>query len=147
MRHIVGRHAPYSPEGVERLYGKCSNAGESPRHEADHGSVHERLSACTKLLVVFAHPPLLVDPSDRPLHHPPPRQHQVALGGNSFCQSTATPTLAHSLAHAMSTLFWGGLFWALEEIDAPPEGLFYPVSALVLSALARLQPQVREAGE
>ena len=41
------------------------------------------------------------------LHHPPPRQHHEALGGNSLRQSTPTPSLAHSAAHA---------------IRAPPQG-------------------------
>jgi hypothetical protein len=31
----------------ERLYEKSSNLGEPPRHEADHRSVHQRLSAST----------------------------------------------------------------------------------------------------
>src|ERR687883_608287 len=87
-----------------RLYGKSSNSGESPRHEADHGSVHHRFAARTKPLVVLAHPPLLVDPRQRTLHHPPTRQHQEAFsGGMSFRQSTATPSLAHSLAQLIST--------------------------------------------
>src|SRR5215217_634759 len=47
---------------LPRLYEKSSNSGESPRHEANHGSVHQRFAARTKPLVVFAHPPLLVDP-------------------------------------------------------------------------------------
>src|SRR5215203_1119340 len=63
----------YSPECLERLYEKSSNSDEPPRHEANHRSVHERFSARTKSLVIFAHPPVLVDPSDRPLHHPPTR--------------------------------------------------------------------------
>src|SRR5215211_3550233 len=57
----------------ERLYEKVSNTDEPPRHEANHRSVHERFSARTKSLVIFAHPPVLADPSDRPLHHPPTR--------------------------------------------------------------------------
>src|SRR5215203_6442898 len=57
-----------------RLYGKSSSAGEAPRHEADHGSVHQRFPARTQPLVVFAHPPLLIDPGDRALHHPPARE-------------------------------------------------------------------------
>src|SRR5215208_4251410 len=56
-----------------RLYEKVSNTDEPPRHEANHRSVHERFSARTKSLVIFAHPPVLADPSDRPLHHPPTR--------------------------------------------------------------------------
>jgi hypothetical protein len=38
---------PYSLNVVERLYEKSSSAGEPPRHEADHGSVHERFTART----------------------------------------------------------------------------------------------------
>src|SRR5215212_4414972 len=32
---------------VPRLYEKSSSAGETPPHEADHGSVHQRLAART----------------------------------------------------------------------------------------------------
>jgi hypothetical protein len=47
---------------AERLYEKPSNTSEPPRHEANHGSVHERFPARTHPLVVFAHPPLLINP-------------------------------------------------------------------------------------
>jgi hypothetical protein len=97
---------------VERLYEKPSNTGEPPRHEADHGSVHERLPARTQLLVVFAHPPVLcsiqaivrVRSTTQLLGNT-----TNPLGGNSFCQSTATPSLAHSLAHAIITSSGAGL--------------------------------------
>src|SRR5215218_869299 len=36
----IANIAPYSAECVERLYEKVSSAGQPPRHEADHGSVH-----------------------------------------------------------------------------------------------------------
>ena len=65
---------------LPRLYEKSSNSGEPPRHEANHRSVHQRFSARTKPLVVFAHPPLLVDPCQRPLHHPTARKYQIAFG-------------------------------------------------------------------
>jgi hypothetical protein len=45
-----------------KLYEKVSNTDEPPRHETNHGSVHERLAARTQPLVIFAHPPVLVDP-------------------------------------------------------------------------------------
>jgi hypothetical protein len=38
---------------LPRLYEKSSSAGETPRHEADHGNVHQRLAACTRPLVVY----------------------------------------------------------------------------------------------
>ena len=96
---------------LPRLYEKSSNAGDSPRHEADHGSIYERFSTRTRPLVVLAHPPVLVDPGDRPLHHPSSRQHlEKPLGGNSLCQSTTTPSLAHSLAHAINTSSGAGFF-------------------------------------
>src|SRR5215208_19072 len=57
----------------KRLYEKSSNSDEPSHHETNHRSVHERFAARTKPLVIFAHPPVLVDPSDRPLHHPPTR--------------------------------------------------------------------------
>jgi hypothetical protein len=63
----------YLPECLERLYEKPSNTGEPPRHEANHASIYERLAARTRPLVVFAHPPVLIDPGDRPLHYPSSR--------------------------------------------------------------------------
>jgi hypothetical protein len=63
---------------LPRLYAKSSNTGEAPRHKANHGSVHQRFATRTQPLVVFAHPTLLVDPCQCPLH-PSPRQHHEAF--------------------------------------------------------------------
>src|SRR5215207_5728286 len=135
----------YSPECVERLYEKPSNTGEPPRHEANHGSIHERFSARTRPLVVFAHPPVVVDPSYSPLHYPPPRQHQEAFGGQQLL-----PIYGHALFGPFpgpphQHLFGGGPFRTLDEIHRPPQGLLDPVRALALSAVARVQPQLTEA--
>src|SRR5215213_4772747 len=54
-----------------RLYEKVSNTDEPPRHEANHRSVHERFSARTKSLVIFAHLLFLVDPRAPPPPLPP----------------------------------------------------------------------------
>jgi hypothetical protein len=77
---------------LPRLYEKVSNSGEPPRHEANHGSVHQRLAARTRALVVFAHPPGLLDPQAIVLS----TTHRLGStrkpsGGSSFSQSTATP--------------------------------------------------------
>ena len=37
----------YSPTFLERLYEKVSSADKAPRHEANHGSVHERFATRT----------------------------------------------------------------------------------------------------
>src|SRR5215217_5989098 len=62
-----------------RLYEKASNAGQPPRHEANHGSIYQRFAARTQPLEIFAHPPVVVDPRKRSLHNPPPRQHLEAF--------------------------------------------------------------------
>src|SRR5215208_4846920 len=111
MRARVAKHHPRTTfhTASERLYEKVSNSGEPPRHEANHGSVHQRLAARTRALVVFAHPPVLLDPQAIVLS----TTHRLGStrkpsGGSSFSQSTATPSLAHSLAHAINTSFAAG---------------------------------------
>src|SRR5919107_1653182 len=89
---------------VPRLYEKSSNTSEPPRHEANHGSVHERLAARTQPLVV---PKLIllfcsIQAIVRSTTHLRGSTRKP-LGGNSFCQSTATPSLAHSPAHLIIT--------------------------------------------
>ena len=130
---------------LPRLYEKPSNTGEPPRHETDHGSVHKRFPARTQPLVVFAHPPLLVDPCQSPLYHPPAREHQEALRWHQLL-----PIYGHALFGPLpgsphKHLFWGGLFRTFHHIHAPAQGPAHPVCALALSALARLQPQLRKA--
>jgi hypothetical protein len=126
-----------------RLYGKSSNSGETPRHEADHGSVHQRFAARTKPLVVLAHPPLLIDPRQRTLHHPPTRQHQEAFGGHELAPIHRHALLSLTHQHP----FRGWLSGALDEVHTPSQSLAHPIGALVLSAVARVHPQVGEARE
>ena len=74
---------------LPRLYEKSSNTGEPPRHEANHGSIYQRLAARTQPLVVLTHPPLLGDPSECPL--------DGLLANDKFCMSRqARLSLSHS---------------------------------------------------
>jgi hypothetical protein len=91
--------------------------------------------------------PVVLDPGQRPLHHPPSRQHQVAFG-----RQQVPPIHRHALFGPFPRpphqhLFRGGLSRTLYEIHAPVQGLPDPVRALGLCALARVQPQVGEAGK
>src|SRR5215207_9908633 len=52
---------------------KFSGTGQAPHHKPYHRGVHERLRAGAQPLVVLAHPPVLREPREGPLHHPPPR--------------------------------------------------------------------------
>jgi hypothetical protein len=97
-------HSPYSPKCLERLYEKVSSADKAPRHEANHGSIYERLAARTqplvipKLILLFWSIQAIVRSTTHLLGNT-----KKPLGGISFCQSAFTPSLAHSLAHAIST--------------------------------------------
>src|SRR5215212_2951270 len=95
-------------------------------------SIYERFPARTRSLVIFAHPPLLVDPGHRPLHHPPAREHLEAFLGISFCQSTSTPSLAHSAAHLINTSSGAG-FFGRSRSSTPQPRVFSTQSAPLFS--------------
>ena len=110
---------PYSPVCAERLYEKSSNPDEPPPREANHGSVHHRLAARTRLLIVHRLIRLFCSIHDdvRSSTHlrgstPKP------LGGNSLCRSTATCSLVYFPAHLASAPL-RGLLRALEERQRP----------------------------
>src|SRR5215212_2857182 len=137
----------FSHQCVERLYEKVSNTGKPPRHEADHGSVHQRLAARTRPLVVFAHPPVLVEPRKCPLYYPSTRQHLKAFRGHKILPIDLHALFGPLLGPRPHDLFGSRLARTLQEIHTPPQGLLYPVLALILSTVACVQPQMREARE
>src|SRR5215211_9428662 len=107
-----------------------------PPHEADHGSVHQRLAARTRPLVV---PKLIllccsIHAIVRSTTHLLGSTTKP-LGGNSFCQSTATPSLAHSFAHLINTSSGAGFLWdARGARRSSPTSSQCPILALVLPA-------------
>ncbi len=66
------------------------------------------------------------------LHNPPTRQHQKAFGGNSFCQSTATPSLAHSFTHLINTSSGAGFRGRSRSSTLQPR--VFPTQSLPLSS-------------
>src|SRR5215212_3326356 len=134
----------YSPECLERLYEKSSNSDEPPRHEANHRSVHQRFSARTKSLVIFAHPPILVDPSDRPLHYPPTRQYLEASRWHELVEIYLHAFFGPLPGPRLQHLRRSGLASTLDELGIPPQGLLYPICPLAFSAVAPVQPKMGE---
>jgi hypothetical protein len=60
-----------------------------------------------------------------------------------YLHALFSPLLSPSHQH----LFGSRLSRALYEFHTPPQGLLYPILALVLSPVAAVQPQVREAAK
>ena len=102
--------APPLPYELSRMilcmtFGECTFRGCMKSHQprAIRLAMRRIMAAytdaprCTRSRSL-AHPPVLVDPRQRTLHHPPPRQHQVALGRQQLARSAATPSSAHSAA-------------------------------------------------
>src|SRR5215212_3230969 len=117
LRHRELRRIP-----LLRLYEKVSNTDEPPRHEANHRSVHERFSARTKSLVIHRLILLFwsIQAIVRSTTHLPGSTWKP-LGGNSFRQSTATPSLAHSAAHLIRAPLRGRAFvGALRDPPSTP---------------------------
>jgi site-specific DNA recombinase len=81
------------------------------------------------------------------LHHPPPRQHHEPFRRQQFLPIYGHAFLGPFPGPPHQNLFGGGLFRTLHQIHAPAQGLLHPVCALVLPAVARVQPQMREAGK
>src|SRR5215208_6634143 len=132
---------------IPRLYEKSSQADQPPQHETTHGSIYQRFPARTKPLVIFAHPPVVVDPRKRAFYHPPPRQHLETWRRHELLPIYRYAFFSPLLGPRLHDLFGGSLARALEEIHAPPQHLLDPVFALVLPAVATIQPQMTEAGK
>jgi hypothetical protein len=138
----------YSPNHLERLYEKPSQADQPPHHQATHGTIYQRFAARTQPLVSFAHPSVLVDPRKRPLHHPPPRQHLETWRSHELLSIyRATPSLAHSLAHDFRTSSGAALRARSRRSTLLPRAFSTQFFALVLPAVATIHPQMTEAGK
>src|SRR5215212_5866173 len=76
-------HAPSTPlftQPHRETVWKVSDTGQPPRHQPYHRGVDERFRACAQPLVTLARPPVLREPGERALYHPPSRQHPKASG-------------------------------------------------------------------
>jgi hypothetical protein len=91
---------------------KVSDTGQAPHQQPNHRSLDKRLCADAQPLVVLAHPSVLAQLCEGPLHYPPTRQDlsKPRRRGSSLCQSIFSPSLAHSSAQILVAIFSGARF-------------------------------------
>src|SRR5215213_1159647 len=90
---------------------KLLRTGQAPHHQPRHRRINKGLSGCAQPLVVFGHPPVVADPREGALHHPPPRQHPETprrhqpLPVHLF--ALLDPLLSPSLSHLLGERLFG----------------------------------------
>src|SRR5215216_4180450 len=106
----LGPGAEFPRRTLLETVWKVLCTSQPPDHEPRHRRVDKCLSGGAQPLVVFGHPPVVGDPREGALHHPPPRQHcETSRGQKLLCQSTCLPSLAHSCAQSLATSSGSGI--------------------------------------
>src|SRR5215216_2222326 len=117
---------------------KVLRTSQPPDHEPRHRRVDKCLSGGAQPLVVFGHPPVVADPREGALHHPPPRQHcEISRGQKllpvhllAFFGPLLCPELGYLLREWLSRL--------AHDLDAQTQYLLGPPSAP--SSVAGIDP-------
>jgi hypothetical protein len=87
------------------LQYRSSASGQSTEHQTAHRRIDERLAGGAQALVVSTEPPVVTQPCECPLHHPPRGQHtaenlwrgrQALPGDHTVRQSCRSPCGTHS---------------------------------------------------
>src|SRR5215217_9469556 len=104
--------------------------------------------ACTQPLVIFAHPSFWsIQENVRSTTHLLGNTWKPG-GGMNFCQSTATPSLAHSLAHDFRTSSGAALRGRSRRSTLHPKAFSIPSPCpCPLHRVAGVQPQMTETRE
>src|SRR5215213_2042040 len=88
---------------------KLLRTGQAPHHQPRHRRINKGLSGCAQPLVVFGHPPVVADPREGALHHPPTRQHPEAPRRRQSVPIRFLAFLGPPLGPALDHLFGKGL--------------------------------------
>src|SRR5215212_5653734 len=122
---------------------KVLRTGQPSHHQATHRRVDEGLPGCAQPLVVFGHPPVVADPREGALHHPPTRQHPETPRRHQPLPIYLLALLGPLLSPALSYVLGERLFGLAHHLHAQPQNLLGPSSAP--PPVARVDPQVRKA--
>src|SRR5215213_11911539 len=124
---------------------KLLRTGQTPRHQPYHRRVDERLRARAQPFVILAHPPVLREPGEGPLHHPPPRQSHVPSRRHEPLPVDFLALLGPFSRPNLRHLLWYGLWGLAHNLHAQAHYLLGPPPAPAL--VACVQPQVLQTGE
>src|SRR5215208_4767336 len=122
---------------------KLLHTGQPPHHKPRHRRVDEGLSGCAQPLVVLGHPPVVADPREGALHHPPPRQHPEAPRRHQSLPVHLLAFLGPLLGPALGHLLGQRLSWLAHDLYAQPHRLLGP--SLAPPLVSGIDPQVRKA--
>src|SRR5215218_4258255 len=104
------RAASFQTVSIETVW-KLLRTGQSPRHEPRHRRVDEGLSGGAQPLVVLGHAPVVGDPREGPLHHPPSGQDSETPGRHELLPihrlTLLGPLLGPQLCHLLGDRLLG----------------------------------------
>src|SRR5215212_5848373 len=141
--HDRGTLLPFPDSLSRETVWKLLHTGQPPHHKPPHRRVDEGLSSCAQPLVVLGHPPVVADPREGALHHPPPRQHSEAPRRHQSLPVHLLAFLGPLLGPALGHLLGERLSWLAHDLYAQPHHLLGP--SLAPPLLSGIDPQLRKA--
>src|SRR5215204_1759039 len=117
---------------------KVLRTSQPPDHEPRHRRVDKCLSGGAQPLVVFGHPPVVADPREGALHHPPPRQHCETSRGQKLLPVHLLAFFGPLLCPELGYLLREWLSRLAHDLDAQTQYLLGPPSAP--SSVAGIDP-------
>src|ERR671921_1929809 len=113
---------------------KLLRTGQPPHHKPRHRRVDKGLSGGAQPLVVFGHPPIVGDPREGALHHPPPRQHCETSRGQKLLPVHLLAFFGPLLCPELGYLLREWLSRLAHDLDAQTQYLLGPSPAPPLVA-------------
>src|SRR5258706_2651034 len=112
---------------------KSLATSKSAQHQADHGDVDERFAGRAQPLIILAQPAVLPLPSKRPFHYPPAWEDPETGRREVFGPIDLLRRDVAGNPHFLVARRVG------HDLSRPTQRPFYPVPALLFSAVSRIQ--------
>src|SRR5215216_4193915 len=132
------RHGEFPRRILLETVWKVLRTSQPPDHEPRHRRVDKCLSGGAQPLVVFGHPPVVADPREGALHHPPPRQHCETSRGQKLLPVHLLAFFGPLLCPELGYLLREWLSRLAHDLDAQTQYLLGPPSAP--SSVAGIDP-------